>query len=184
MDDSLLMNNHLGRGLPSRNVWPSSQVVSSLGQGSHCPRPSLEVSQIKRRTASVHIPTDIPNKMFISTGVKGIGKRLEKLGYSSYREYLSSDHWQGFRNKFLSWFRNRNNGELFCEYCSAHDTILNVHHRTYKRLGAERIGDMVLLCRNCHEKVHKLKFSQNKKKLNLWQATKITRIIVRKSHSG
>jgi len=31
---------------------------------------------------------------------------------------------------------------------------LEVHHRTYERVGAERPADVIALCKACHEKHH------------------------------
>ena len=31
---------------------------------------------------------------------------------------------------------------------------LNVHHITYENLGAEKVSDLVTLCRDCHEDIH------------------------------
>jgi 5-methylcytosine-specific restriction endonuclease McrA len=39
-----------------------------------------------------------------------------------------------------------------CRTCNgaAPDVELQVHHRTYARLGAERVGDLTTLCVECH----------------------------------
>lgn len=31
---------------------------------------------------------------------------------------------------------------------------LNIHHRTYDRVGCEDMGDLITLCRSCHERHH------------------------------
>lgn len=33
--------------------------------------------------------------------------------------------------------------------------MLNLHHKTYKRLGCERPEDVVLICERCHSRVHR-----------------------------
>jgi 5-methylcytosine-specific restriction endonuclease McrA len=42
-----------------------------------------------------------------------------------------------------------------CRLCNAGgpDTTLSLHHRTYKRLGHERPGDLTALCVPCHDVV-------------------------------
>ena len=32
---------------------------------------------------------------------------------------------------------------------------LEVHHKTYKRLGREKLSDLVLLCKYCHKELHR-----------------------------
>jgi hypothetical protein len=67
----------------------------------------------------------------------------------SYFAYISSARWR--------WSPARL-GELEasghrCRTCFALDTAaapLEVHHRTYDRLGRELIGDLTALCRECH----------------------------------
>ena len=114
--------------------------------------------------------------MYISTGVKGIGSRLQELGYSNYKKYLKSPHWREFKNRVYTYLKDRN--QFCCEFCRKSDLILHIHHKTYKRMGNERIGDVFLLCENCHFGIHKLE-KQNKK-LNLWKATKIYRKLLKR----
>lgn len=40
-----------------------------------------------------------------------------------------------------------------CQVCYSPDD-LHVHHRTYKRLGAELPGDLTVLCKTCHNLFH------------------------------
>ncbi len=61
--------------------------------------------------------------------------------------------------------------KLLCEFCRCSKNVLHLHHRTYKRLGKEYLGDVVLLCEYCHLKVHKI----HKEGKNLWEATKALR---------
>jgi len=44
---------------------------------------------------------------------------------------------------------------IICEFCHS-DSKFNFHHKTYERLGNERDTDLVILCDNCHERVHDL----------------------------
>jgi hypothetical protein len=65
-----------------------------------------------------------------------------------YREvYLRSDHWRRTRIAALDRADNR------CQVCNGADA-LDVHHRTYERLGAELPGDLTVLCRRCHWLFH------------------------------
>ena len=65
-----------------------------------------------------------------------------------YREYLKTGHWQRVRALALE------QAEHQCELCSATDD-LEVHHRTYQRLGFERPGDVIALCARCHGDHHR-----------------------------
>lgn len=60
-----------------------------------------------------------------------------------YREYLRSEHWQQTRTSALE------RAGYKCECCRAM-TRLDVHHKTYERLGAELPEDLEILCRGCH----------------------------------
>jgi 5-methylcytosine-specific restriction endonuclease McrA len=74
------------------------------------------------------------------------------LVHTSYGHYLNSVHWKDKKSKFYS------SGRFFgaCAVCvSTKD--LEVHHRTYERVGNEPVSDLVCLCRKCHEKFHSKK---------------------------
>lgn len=65
--------------------------------------------------------------------------------------YLSSRHWRLLRERvYLHYGRT-------CQRCL---TVIplsqaTIHHRTYKRLGNEKITDLVLYCNSCHATTHK-----------------------------
>jgi 5-methylcytosine-specific restriction endonuclease McrA len=60
-------------------------------------------------------------------------------------EYLASGHWAQMRKNALYWWENA------CGACGAKER-LQIHHRSYERLGRERREDLMVLCRTCHEK--------------------------------
>src|ERR1035437_26376 len=96
--------------------------------------------------------------------------QLKKLGYDSYNEYLQSDHWKELRVRYYQSKCYKN-----CLVCKKPPVYPNFHHRTYKRLGKERLGDIVLVCRVCHKLIHdtfNTKFFKNKKRTDLWRVTK------------
>lgn len=69
-------------------------------------------------------------------------------GQKRYREvYLKSDHWRRMRRLALEDADHR------CAVCNATEH-LDVHHRTYERLGNERLTDLLVLCRSCHDIFH------------------------------
>ena len=65
-----------------------------------------------------------------------------------YNEYLKTDHWQSVRHYCLC------RDHFKCMVCNSENN-LDVHHRTYERLGCEEIGDLATLCRDCHSLFHK-----------------------------
>jgi biotin operon repressor len=77
---------------------------------------------------------------------------MQEAGYTErqreYREvYLRSAHWAETREAALERAEHR------CQVCNGGDR-LDVHHRTYERLGAEEPADLTVLCRRCHELFH------------------------------
>jgi hypothetical protein len=96
--------------------------------------------------------------------------RKEKM---KYYDYIRSESWQIKRRIFYSSNMYKHflgQGKWNCYCCQKGDIPLDLHHRTYKRLGRERINiDLVPVCRLCHKDIHDL---FNKKEISLWSATK------------
>jgi hypothetical protein len=68
-----------------------------------------------------------------------------------YRAYLRSKHWRRKRAEF--WKSKRvPNSECVC--CGGPPS--EIHHRTYARLGRERLRDLAAVCRRCHWALHAL----------------------------
>jgi len=65
-----------------------------------------------------------------------------------YKDYLKSDAWKRKRDSNTKFWNNR------CALCNGDDG-LEVHHRTYNRIGRELTTDLITLCRSCHERHHK-----------------------------
>jgi 5-methylcytosine-specific restriction endonuclease McrA len=70
--------------------------------------------------------------------------QLRKMG-AKYRE---EPEWQQRRRQALARAGYR------CQMGASHDGPLDVHHNTYQNYGAERLKDLVVLCRACHQKFH------------------------------
>lgn len=74
-----------------------------------------------------------------------------------YDGYLKSQVW---KNKRYAKLVDVN---FICEGCGYgkydfEDQPLDVHHKTYERFGNERMSDLEVLCRTCHEERHGRKF--------------------------
>lgn len=70
-----------------------------------------------------------------------------------YKEYLNSDYWIKRRKEFKS----RNCGRCFI--CEKKSVSVSVHHKYYYHNGVsilnhEKDEDLLLLCQDCHEKIH------------------------------
>lgn len=77
-----------------------------------------------------------------------LSNRLRALGFSSYREYLRSERWQITKTRMFFELKYR------CKRCRTKEGPLQLHHRTYERLGQERPTDLFWLCGDCHKFLH------------------------------
>lgn len=89
----------------------------------------------------------------LQVGIKR--SRLRELGYEDYSDYIKSSRWKNTRARYRSSDRPQD-----CAICGAGDPII-LHHRTYERLGAEALDDLLPLCLSCHEMVHELERRQS-----------------------
>jgi 5-methylcytosine-specific restriction endonuclease McrA len=61
-----------------------------------------------------------------------------------YQEYIRSDRWKETRQWILIFWNYR------CALCNSRERV-EVHHRTYERLGQELTTDCIALCNRCHK---------------------------------
>lgn len=73
---------------------------------------------------------------------------LKKLKEMPYNDYLKTMHWKIIKY-FITYRANYK-----CQLCGTSKDILNVHHNTYKNRGEEKLEDLIVLCKKCHEKFH------------------------------
>jgi hypothetical protein len=76
--------------------------------------------------------------------------RLDELRSMDYGQYLQTPEWQSTRLRAIE------NSQGKCERCGAIQIDLQVHHKNYERVGQELQTDLMVLCKECHEKVHGL----------------------------
>jgi hypothetical protein len=74
--------------------------------------------------------------------------RPQNLRALPYGEYLQTPHWKRKREDKLRAVGRR------CQVCNHGPDTLEVHHRTYERLGQELDEDLTVLCRACHGTFH------------------------------
>lgn len=73
---------------------------------------------------------------------------LAALGFPSYEHYLCSEHWNEFRSSYL-----KSGSPTRCKVCGC--KRVQLHHKTYIRLGKEQFSDVEPLCREHHSAVHR-----------------------------
>jgi len=64
------------------------------------------------------------------------------------KDHLQSEYWSKLKVAKLQQCGN------YCEKCGKLSKHLDLHHKTYIRLGFEDISNVILLCRTCHEHQH------------------------------
>lgn len=69
--------------------------------------------------------------------------RLKAMPYSAY---LATAHWQRTRLRAIEHYGDT------CALCNG--VPINVHHRTYARIGEELLSDLIVLCEGCHSRFH------------------------------
>lgn len=87
--------------------------------------------------------------MFCDDGRGYICDSCKQVEYKhmDYKEYLKTPHWQRVRGEALV------RAGMKCQLCPRKH-LLEVHHNTYERLGAERPEDVIAICEGCHETHH------------------------------
>lgn len=100
------------------------------------------------------------------SSIRKFKKRLKQLGFASYRDYLNSELWKNNRRRFLeSGFFNGK-----CKICHCRSSRIEIHHRSYKRIGQEMLIDMIGVCPECHEAIHDIHTATG---FDLWLSTRI-----------
>lgn len=79
-------------------------------------------------------------------------RRIRRLGYENYTAFLRSSDWEETRSRY---WRDPDTLKT-CGLCGTKDPPLQLHHRTYERVGAEHLDDLVPTCLRCHQLLHAL----------------------------
>lgn len=78
---------------------------------------------------------------------KKLVRQLGKFGYRRLFDYLRSPEFKELKERY------RGSGlPQKCVVCK--DPNVDLHHRTYARLGEERLTDLIPLCRHHHDQLH------------------------------
>ncbi len=81
--------------------------------------------------------------------ISGYKEYLEAMKSLPYQEYLQTEHWQHFREQAILFYGAK------CRLCNSSDREIDVHHKTYENRGRETFNDIIVVCRDCHELIHK-----------------------------
>lgn len=86
-------------------------------------------------TPSTHTEYELPDLIYISQ----VGKKA----------YLDSPQWKAIKRQRLAIDR------YTCQSCNQSGLSLEVHHLHYRTFKSESLSDLVSVCRNCHEAIHR-----------------------------
>ena len=76
----------------------------------------------------------------------------------SYGCWMASPGWAEVRRRWHREWIRRHGADPSCAVCGGGWNLAggDLHHRSYRRLGAECFEDLVPLDRDCHDRVHEL----------------------------
>ena len=63
----------------------------------------------------------------------------------NYEKYIKSARWRNISEAM------KKHANYTCARCKVRTPVLEVHHRKYDRLGKERMSDLEVLCKPCHD---------------------------------
>lgn len=87
-------------------------------------------------------------------------RRLEKLGFESYRDYLNSNHWINLRNNLRQLEKYK-----YCLKCNSSNDI-QMHHCSYGILmKPNEARHIIPLCWECHNNFHRIYNNDPRKKI-------------------
>lgn len=75
-----------------------------------------------------------------------------------YERWMASDAWRARRRAWLAAYVARTGIAPCCAVCDRPWTLTDgqLHHRSYRHLGAEADTDLVQLCAACHQHLHRI----------------------------
>lgn len=88
--------------------------------------------------------------------------------FTDYNEYLKSKHWTALKTRYKE-SKLYKSGK--CVLCGCNNNI-NIHHKSYKRLGHERLNDLIVLCQSCHKQLHDRYTNKASSHITLWSMTR------------
>lgn len=89
--------------------------------------------------------------------------RLAAMGYDTYAQYTRSPEWATTKARYRASKLPQK-----CRICG--ERWVDLHHRSYKRTGAENLHDLIPLCRKHHEALHVILRPRHRQEW--WQLTR------------
>lgn len=77
-------------------------------------------------------------------------RALQRLGFEDYEAYIGSPQWRRVKRAYRA-----SDLPQRCFLCATTERI-ELHHRTYERVGRELLTDLIPLCAECHALAHDL----------------------------
>lgn len=115
-----------------------------------CSMCGKDIRILKKKSLSLsQINNAIPADLSFKTGIRKIYKSKNShkgLFFRWYSKYLQTTYWKRLRNNVLKSNNNR------CFYCNKYAKI--GHHLTYINVGNEKPGEVIPVCKRCHDKIH------------------------------
>ena len=74
------------------------------------------------------------------------------MNKAQYKKYIQSQKW---KTKRLQYFKRYGNECKKCGLKGIKRNLMHLHHKTYDRLGKEKLTDLVSLCKKCHTFFHR-----------------------------
>lgn len=96
------------------------------------------------------------------------------MNKDEYRAYLRSAHWRRVKERYRA--------SKLPQACFCGETRVDLHHKTYKRIGRERLSDLTPLCRAHHDEEHGVGKPKVKKPRRETKAQKRRRLAPERRH--
>lgn len=101
-------------------------------------------SVMNKENINSHCKKAHPNMSPSAIHFDDAGMNPNRKLFINYHDYIKSEYWKSKAN------RMRKLADYRCQVCYSYDDVLEVHHRTYERLGRELDSDLIVLCHSCH----------------------------------
>ena len=111
----------------------------------------IEANQRRARRIAETPPQPMQKKQ-VARKSRRKGKKGRRPKFISYQEYIRSAEWKRRAKQAIEHYGGK------CAICGSKDR-LEVHHKTYQRLGRERMKDLEVLCSGCHGIEHEDKYT-------------------------
>ena len=111
---------------------------------------------------------------------------MKPINYQQYLLYIKSSAWQEKKARYwksqrVELLSKNANWKIRCGCCkNKFDSIkeMDVHHKSYRNFGNEKLTELIHVCRECHNKIHSVArslginmYKNGNQNTNLWNIT-------------